>query len=205
MFKLTTTKVVATSTKKRAQTSVRRFIWIRLLNAERQALDSQDLLTRVRAAFACNTVVVTKANSESGGFHYGIGLHTTNASKHTYEKDLRNLFSEFSDKECQVQSVKGAGTWSRRLIEKGHKTLLIFGEFQPEELIEFARASRQHKKAQKVLDGPGPDKAKKKRGRPKKALPIKDASPLLDGTQNFFMKLFDSNGKIKADDSSSSY
>ena len=51
-------------TKKRAQTSVRRFIWIRLLNAERQALDSQDLLTRVRAAFACNTVVVTKENSE---------------------------------------------------------------------------------------------------------------------------------------------
>lgn len=117
------------------------------------------------------------------------------------EKDLRKIFSEFSDKECQVQSVKGAGTWSRRLIEKGHKTLLIFGEFQPEELIEFARASRQHKKAQKVLDGA--DKAKKKRGRPKKALPIKDASPLLDG--NLFMKLFDSNGKIKADDSSSSY
>lgn len=178
--------------KKKAKTSIRSYLLIRLLNAERQTLDPQDLLTRVRAAFTCKTVVVTKELSESGGFHYRIGLQTTNASKHTYVKDLRNLFtsSEFSDKEFQVQSIKGAGTWSKELIEKSHQTLLIFGEFQAYELIEFARASRQHKKAQRVSDGPGPEKEKKRRGRPKKALPMKEESPQLDGTPIFFMRVF---------------
>lgn len=48
--------------KSRNRTSVRKWIWIRLRNAEQRVLDAQDLLIRVRAAFACQTVVVTKAN-----------------------------------------------------------------------------------------------------------------------------------------------
>lgn len=119
-----------------------------------------------------------------------MGLHTTNASKHTFVKKARNLFSEFPGKECQVQSVKGVGTWSRSLIGKRQKPLIIFGEFNIEQVIEFARASRQHKKAQKVSDGPGPDKAKRKRGRPKKALSIKETSLPLDRTFNSFWKIF---------------
>lgn len=56
--------------------------------AERSEVE--DLCSRVRTSFTCIAIVVTKANSESGGFHYGIGLHTFSASKHTYKKDLQN-------------------------------------------------------------------------------------------------------------------
>lgn len=76
------------------------------------------------------------------------------------------------------------------MIGKRQKPLIIFGEFNIEQVIEFARASRQHKKAQKVSDGPGPDKAKRKRGRPKKALSIKETSLPLDRTFNSFWKIF---------------
>lgn len=34
------------------------------------------------------------------------------------------MLSEFSDNECELQAVKGAGIWSRSLIEKGRKPLL---------------------------------------------------------------------------------
>jgi hypothetical protein len=60
--------------------------------------------------------------------------------------------------------VKGAGTWSRSLTGNINKHVLVFGESTIQELIELARASQQHKKAQRLLAGPAPKKEKKKRG-----------------------------------------
>ena len=60
--------------------------------------------------------------------------------------------------------VKGAGTWSRSLTGNINKHVLVFGESTIQELIELARASQQHKKAQRLLAGPAPKKEKKKGG-----------------------------------------
>lgn len=154
-----------------SSTTRRKFILILLINADRRDLDPQDLLSRVRSAWECRTVWIAKEESESGGFHYRIGLHTINASKHTFLSIARKIFSEFPEEECQVQSVKGAGPWSRPFSNEKTKTLLLFGEETFSQILEYSQASRKKRKAQRLSDEP--EKAKRKRGRPKKT----DTSP----------------------------
>lgn len=132
-----------------------------MLNAERKDLKPEDILSRVRSAWECRTLWITKEESESGGFNYRIGLHTLNASKHNLKNKSKTLFSEFSENECKVKSLKGAGTWSRSLINKIQKPVLVFGESTIQELVQLARASQQHKKAQRPSAGPAPKPKRK--------------------------------------------
>lgn len=137
------------STSLSATTQRSKYILILLIDADRRDLDPQDILSRVRSAWECQSVIIIKKKSDSGGFHFLIGLHILNASKHILKKQMKNLFSEFPEKECQIQSVKGAGTWSRNLTSKiNNKPVLVFGKSTMQELIQLARASQQKKKAQ---------------------------------------------------------
>lgn len=149
------------STKKSiSATSLRKYIIICLKNADRKNLKPQDLLSRVSSAWECKTVYITVEKEKKKGFHFLIGLHTVTASKHNYISKSKNLFPEFTENECKVKSVKGAGTWARSLIDSTQKPILVFGESSFQELVQLARSSQQHKKAQRL--SPGPETKKKK-------------------------------------------
>lgn len=101
----------------RSRTSVRRYIFITLVGTtENQVLDLVD--RRIKAVFSCKTILVRKHKIEYG--KYRIGIHTEDASKHTYKERIKNLFPGF---ECQVLAL---GAWSQNLMDSQYQIKLDF-------------------------------------------------------------------------------
>lgn len=104
----------------RSITSVRRYIFITLVGTTENQVD---LLSRIKALLSCKTILVRKHKIEYG--KYRIGIHTEDASKHTYKERIKNLFPGF---ECQVLALKGPGAWSQNLMDSLKSNFTFFGE-----------------------------------------------------------------------------
>lgn len=147
-----------------SSTSLRKYILIILQNAGQKNLGPKNVLNKIQSTWECTTIWITEEKCESGGFSWWIGLVAKDASKHTLKNKSRNLFADFSEDELAIKCFKGKGALCKTLSEK--KSVLLFGESSVHELVQLARASQQHKKAQRL--SPRPERKKKQKSSPKK-------------------------------------
>lgn len=88
-----------------------------------QELTGQDIVTRILKLFECTRVLVVREPHANGGYHWHVGICTTNASKHTYYKKLTQEFFEWPS--IHVVAHKKWETIERYLL-KHDKNPLVF-------------------------------------------------------------------------------
>lgn len=103
-------------------------------------LCTADIFRKINSKFNCRSVIIVQFPDSGldGSFAYLIGIHTTDASKHTYLKYTRALFPEISQGDLKAKAVKGIGSWANSLCDKNGKIILCFGEIQTDELFRIA-------------------------------------------------------------------
>ena len=112
--------------------SVRKYLLVTLshaeLTSERKSLSAEILISRLKDAFICKSIIVSKENHVSrGGFHYHIGVWNENASRYTMLSKMRELFPEFEGNQLNVSPHKGWNSVCKYLL-KEDKTPTVWGE-----------------------------------------------------------------------------
>ena len=88
--------------------NVRKYILLTLSHVEstpeRGALTADLIIVRLKGAFICKSIVVSKEShtSSSLGYHYHVGVWNESASKYTATLKLRGLFPEFEGRQFNV-------------------------------------------------------------------------------------------------------
>lgn len=111
--------------------SMRKYILLTLSHAdgtvERGALTADLIIARLKEAFVCKSIVISKEIHSSMGFHYHVGLWNESASKYTAISKLRGLFPEFEGCQLDVSYHKGWNTICAYLL-KEDKSPVVWGE-----------------------------------------------------------------------------
>jgi hypothetical protein len=71
-------------------------------------LRTTDIDKRISSKFSCRSVIIVRVGDSGldGSLAYKIGVHTTDASKHTYRKVTRALFPEISERDFEAKAIK---------------------------------------------------------------------------------------------------
>lgn len=108
---------------------------------ERKALTADLIIARLKEAFVCKSIVISKENHVSrGGIHYHVGLWNENASKHTFLSRLRDTFPEFEGRQLNVSCHKGWNSICKYLL-KEDPTPTVWGEESLELVKNRARSA----------------------------------------------------------------
>lgn len=108
--------------------NIRKFILITLTHAEVRSKVTRSLcVARCRDMFHCVAVVVSQEPHKEGGYHFHVGMKIENASRFTAVKTIRNAFSEFEGKQCNVSFHKGWNSVCKYLL-KQDQSPLCWGE-----------------------------------------------------------------------------
>ena len=75
--------------------TARRYILITLCPADRRYVSRKMILRRVRATLECGAIVVAKEDHKEGGYHYHVAVLTSNASRNTATRIIRDAFEEW--------------------------------------------------------------------------------------------------------------
>lgn len=118
--------------------NIRKYILLTLsradCTAERGALTADLIIARLKEAFVCKSIVVSKENHNSLGFHYHVGFWNESASKNTATSKLRKLFPEFEGRQLDVSYHKGWNTVCAYLLKEDWSPV-VWGE----ESLELVR------------------------------------------------------------------
>jgi hypothetical protein len=147
-----------------------------------------EIVKRISSQFSCRSVVVVRVGLDS--LAYLIGVHTTDASKHTYRKVTRALFPEIEEMDFEAKAIKGIGSWARSLCEKKNQIVLCSGELQTHELFRIESLVKTKKKI-----APPEKKKKKIAEKGEKRSRKKDkAMPVIQNRFSFVEKKFSLSG-----------
>lgn len=130
--------------------SVRKYLLVTLshaeLTSERKSLSAEILISRLKDAFICKSIIVSKENHVSrGGFHYHIGVWNENASRYTMLSKMRELFPEFEGNQLNVSPHKGWNSVCKYLL-KEDKTPTVWGEESLSQVQDRARSAESKRR-----------------------------------------------------------
>jgi len=125
-----------------AKSTLRLYISITLSHAEKGVVTQDEVVNRLRRAFKCKCIVVSKEKHSAGGFHFHVAVKN---AKHNAAKIIRSIFPEFDGVQCEVRFPKG---WGRlcAYLTKEDKSPLVWGEYTREQILDISECSRHHKK-----------------------------------------------------------
>ncbi|KAK2658354.1 hypothetical protein Ddye_004887 [Dipteronia dyeriana] len=135
------------STRKVSRATLRPYILLTLTHAEQEKRNSvtrKEIVERITEVFKCNAIVVAKEMHKEEGFHFHIGIESTNASRNNAARLLRNAFPEFDGAQCFAKFHKAWGTICAYVI-KEDKNPLIWGQYTLEQIKEKANAVEKHR------------------------------------------------------------
>jgi hypothetical protein len=121
-----------------AKSTLRLYISITLSHAEKGVVTQDEVVNRLRRAFKCKCIVVSKEKHSAGGFHFHVAVKN---AKHNAAKIIRSIFPEFDGVQCEVS--KG---WGCAYLTKEDKSPLVWGEYTREQILDISECSRHHKK-----------------------------------------------------------
>ncbi|KAA0066853.1 hypothetical protein E6C27_scaffold271G002380 [Cucumis melo var. makuwa] len=127
----------------------RRFILITLAQSgkgERKNIQPQEISARIQALFRCNVIVITQEKHQDGEErHHHIGVLNENAHRKNATKRIRESFSEWQGRQCNVSFHKAWNTICT-YVTKEDKEPYVWGNFSREQILQQARARQSHKK-----------------------------------------------------------
>lgn len=129
--------------------TVRKFIAITLSHAERREVSLQDVISRIKGIFKCTAIVVANEEHQGEGFHYHVAVKNEDASKYTAIKKIREAFSEFEGKQCNVKFNKGIQMVLGYITKKDKKPT-VWGEYSLEQVLQMGENARRHKRNERV-------------------------------------------------------
>lgn len=122
------------------------------------SLSPHEIQRLLRDAFECRSILIAKEEERNRcekDFGYLIGLHTENASKHTFQKKVRALFPEIAPENIHSCAKKGIGGLVRIFSTTKVVLLLSSGELAaPQRLEQLASGVKQKRKLAPVTTPP---------------------------------------------------
>ncbi|WP_353805849.1 hypothetical protein, partial [Acinetobacter baumannii] len=130
-----------------AKGTLRPYILITLGHAEkRQIITPPQIELILRKLFQCSSIVITKEKHQNEGWHIHIAVKNFSASKNNATKILREAFSQFEGRQCNVTFHKGFA-YLIGYVTKNDKEPHVWGEFSKEEILSIGEKARRKKKA----------------------------------------------------------
>jgi len=131
-----------------SRATLRPYILVTLSHAEaesRKCVTRKEIVERIAAVIRCNAIVVAKELHKGDGFHYHIGIESTNASRNNAARLIRDAFPEFEGAQCLAKFHKAWGSICA-YVTKEDKSPLIWGQYTLEQIKEKADAVRRHRR-----------------------------------------------------------
>lgn len=136
-------------TKKVSRATLRPYILLTLSHAEaenRASVNCKVIVERITEVLRCSALIVAKEKHQAEGFHFHIGIESTNASRNTATRLLRDTFPEFDGAQCSVKFHKSWATICAYVTKEDNKPLL-WGQYTMDQIKQKADVVRRHRRA----------------------------------------------------------
>ena len=135
-------------TRKVSRATLRPYILLTLTHAEaekRRSVTSKEIVERISRVLRCNAIIVSKEKHQAGGFHFHIGIESTDASRNTASRLLRDSFPEFEGAQCLAKFHKSWATICA-YVTKEDKKPRLWGKYTMDHIREQADIVRRHRR-----------------------------------------------------------
>ena len=131
-----------------AKGTLRPYILITLGHAEkREIITPQQIELILRKLFQCSYIVITKEKHQNKGWHIHIAVKNFSASKNNATKIIREAFSQFEGRQCNVTFHKGFA-YLIAYVTKNDKEPHVWGRILKGRNLEHWRKSKEQKESQ---------------------------------------------------------
>ncbi len=122
--------------------TIRRFLFVKFTTKNGASFSPLEIERKLKTKFLVESIAVCTEKNPTTRTQFVVGLHSSNASKHTFRKKIETLFNDLSIN-LEIQAKKTEGSLIKNLTKENLKILHCSGRWTLSSLLEKSRKKKK--------------------------------------------------------------